>query len=62
MRSCNYNKEIGLDNSARPVPITATTAIFVLSVVVAVLFARQVNTLQHTAAEPAPAPVKVSSR
>jgi hypothetical protein len=64
MRSRNYTKEIGLDNSARPVPIAATTAVFVLIVVAALMFARQVNTLQHTVAEPthAPAPVKVSSR
>lgn len=56
MRSRNCPKEIVLDHSASPVPITATTAIFVLIVVVAVLFARQVNAFHHTAAQPTPAP------
>jgi len=64
MRSRNYTKEIGLNIEERPVPVVATTAIFVLVVVLALLFARQVNALQHTAAEPThtSAAVKVSSR
>ena len=64
MRSRNYTKEIGLDTDEPRVSTMASAAVFVLLVVLALLFARQVNVLQHTAAEPthAQAPVKVSSR
>ena len=64
MRSRNYTKEIGLDTDEPRVPTMASAAVFVLLVVLALLFARQVNALQHTAAEPThtPAAVKVSSR
>ena len=64
MRSRSYTKEIGLNIEEPRVPAMASAAIFVGIVVLALLFARQVNALQHTAAEPthAPAPVKVSSR
>ena len=64
MRSRNYTKEIGLNVEERPVPVLASTAILVVVVVLALLFARQVNALPHSASEPtqAPAAVKVSSR
>ena len=64
MRSRNYTKEIGLNMEQPRVPVLASAAIFAVVVVLALLFARQVNALQHTAAEPTrtPAGVKVSSR
>ncbi len=63
MRNRDYTKEIGLAAAERPVPIAATTAIFVAVVVLGLLFARQVNALQTVVAETStPAPVKVSSR
>jgi hypothetical protein len=64
MRSRNYTKEIGISNEERPVPIFVTTTLFVLVVVLALLFARQVNGLKKDVAENpgAPAAVKVSSR
>jgi hypothetical protein len=64
MRSRNYTKEIGISTEERPVPIFVTTTLFVLVVVLALLFARQVNGLKKDVAEntDAPAAVKVSSR
>jgi hypothetical protein len=64
MRSRNYAKEIGLNVEEHRVPMLASAGVLLLVVVVALLFARQVNAMQHTAAEPAhtPAAVKVSSR
>ena len=64
MRSRNYTKEIGLNTEQRRVPLFVTIAIFGVVVTLALLFARQVNALHHTAAETthAPADVKVSSR
>ena len=52
MRSRNYTKEIGLNTEEPRVPAMASAVIFVLLVILALLFARQVNALQHTAAEP----------
>jgi len=64
MRSRNYAKEIGLNVEERQVPVAVAAVVFLLVAAVALLFARQVNALHHTAAEPthAPAPIKVSSR
>lgn len=62
MRSRNYTKEIGIETGERTVPVAVSAAVFVLIVVAAWLFARQVNSVRHTAIEPAHAPVKVSSR
>jgi hypothetical protein len=64
MRSRNYTKEIGLSTEVPRVPAVASAAIFALLVILALLFARQVNALQHNAAEPVhtPSAVKVSSR
>ena len=64
MRSRNYTKEIGLNTEQRRVPMFVTIGIFALVVTLALLFARQVNSLHHTAAETphAAAEVKVTSR
>ena len=62
MRSRNYTKEIGIETGERRVPAAATAAVVALVIVAAWLFARQVNSVKHTAAEPVHAPVKVSSR
>ena len=64
MRSRNYTKEIGLNTDEPRVPPMASAVVFVLLVILALLFARQVNALQHTATEPThtSAAVKVSSR
>jgi hypothetical protein len=63
MRSRNYTKEIDLTTEERPVPMTVTAAILLTVVVLALLFARQVNALNHPPADPAKAraEVKVSS-
>ncbi len=64
MRSRDYTKEIGIATAERPVPIFVTTTLFVVVVVLALLFARQVNGLKKDVAETtnAPATVRVSSR
>lgn len=64
MRSRHYTKEIGLNTEEPRVPAMASAVIFVLLVVLALVFARQVNALQHTAAESthSSAAVKVTSR
>jgi hypothetical protein len=62
MRSRNYTKEIGLDTEQPRVPALASGIVFTLLVVLALLFARQVNTLPSSAAEPIVKPVKISRR
>jgi hypothetical protein len=64
MRNRNYTKEIGLNIEERPVPTFVSAALLVAVAVLVVLFARQVNSLHHTAAEAkhSPAEIKVSSR
>ncbi len=65
MRSRDYTKEIGIAATAeRPVPIFVTTTLFVVIVVLALLFVRQVNGLKKDVAETtnAPVAVRVSSR
>jgi hypothetical protein len=64
MRSRNYTKEIGLNIEERPVPTFVSVGLCVAVVALALLFARQVNSLHHTAAEAKqpPAEIKVSSR
>lgn len=55
MRSRNYTKEIDLTTVERPVPMTVTAAILITVVVLTLLFARQVNSLDHKPADPAKA-------
>jgi hypothetical protein len=62
MRSRNYTKEIGLNTEQPRVPALASGIVFALLLVLALLFARQVNALQSSAVDPIIKPVKVSSR
>jgi len=62
MRSRSYTKEVGIETGERNVPVAVTIAVVILIIAAAVLFARQVNSVKHTAGEPAHAPVRVSSR
>jgi len=64
MRNRSYAKEVGLASDERPVPILATVVVFIAVVVLALMFARQVSALKHTATETsqAPAAAKVGSR
>jgi hypothetical protein len=64
MRSRNYTKEIGLNIEERPVPTFVSAALLVAVAVLTLLFARQVNSLQHSGTESkhSPVEIKVSSR
>jgi hypothetical protein len=64
MRNRNYTKEIGMPTEKVSVPKPVSATVLLTVVVCTVLFAREVSTLNHTAADKdqARAEAKVSSR